>query len=215
MTALGVVFGLAAFVVPFLLVIFGPSDWGFGVTFQAVIFSSGSLAAVALALLFAADKDRRATVSGKVASECDTDGELIDSGVYVSGHPSIVSSQNVNIGANASDFILVNGWDGQKLGTIPRSALKNLSVTDETQVETHKQQRVTVTRLAVMGPLALAAPKRTTTTTVHPKYILAVSWEESGFPRVANFKFDTAQQANTALAFFDRKRLPKSEATAQ
>jgi hypothetical protein len=57
-----------------------------------------------------------------------------------------------------------------------------LGVQDATQREHHVQvvQRLSVTRMAVLGPLSLAAPKRkkVKTTTTTPRFYLAIKWTD-------------------------------------
>lgn len=90
-----------------------------------------------------------------------------------------------------------------ELGRIPRDAVDSLAVRDLTQTQKHVQtvQRLSVTRMALLGPLSLAAPKRKkiTSTTEIPKFYLAIDWTDpNGIGQETIFEFTKGDVANKA-----------------
>lgn len=89
------------------------------------------------------------------------------------------------------------------LARIPRDAVSFLGVKDATQTQMHVQtvQRLSVTRMALLGPLSLAAPKRKRleTKTTISKFYLVVDWtDRKGIGQESIFEFARGSDANQA-----------------
>jgi hypothetical protein len=133
-------------------------------------------------------------------------------GSYVAGLGGATGPTVCAIGPDDLVFLqdyLVNqdpgdpGTAAPEIGRIPRDAVEFLAVRDASQTQTHVQvvQRLSVTRLALLGPLALAAPKRNKieTTKNLPKYFLIIDWaDRNGIKQETLFQFANANTANSA-----------------
>lgn len=91
----------------------------------------------------------------------------------------------------------------EELGRVPRDAVDSLIVRDLTQTQKHVQtvQRLSVTRMALLGPLSLAAPKRKkiTSSTEIPKFYLTIDWTDlNGIGQETVFEFVNGDEANKA-----------------
>ena len=92
-----------------------------------------------------------------------------------------------------------------ELGRIPRDSVRSLEVRDLSQTQTHIQtvQRLSVTRIALLGPFSLAAPKRKriTTKSESSKFHLAIDWtDRNGIGQTTSFEFVSGVAANKAEA---------------
>ena len=125
---------------------------------------------------------------------------LIDGGTYIAGHPGLARPVSVQFTSNGTDLLLVQPGDAAPLAQIPIGSVKSLDLIDKTKVTT--DSRYTLTRVALLGILALAAPK--TTTQTHSSFLLALKWKHSEAEITAYFRFDgpTAEtSASRAVAF--------------
>lgn len=100
-----------------------------------------------------------------------------------------------------------------ELGRIRRDAVTFLGVRDATQRQQHVQvvQRLSLTRLSLLGPLSLAAPKRKTvqTSTTTPKFIVIMDWNDrNGIGQETIFEFVAAAEANRAEDMLRRALKP-------
>jgi len=102
-----------------------------------------------------------------------------------------------------------------ELGRVPRDAVSFLGVRDATQTQNHVQvvQRLSVTRMAVLGPLSLAAPKRKKiqTTTTNPKFYMTIQWHDrNGVGQETVFEFTDGTAANQAENAIRQALKPKA-----
>lgn len=115
-------------------------------------------------------------------------------GKYLAGLPNVNQSEiEVECAVIENEFLLL-GPDGEVLDSIPRDAVNQIIVDDKSQIT----QRLTVTRIAAFGVLALAAPK----TEKHKTFCVLIDWDdESGSKQNTVFEFsgeDSGSLANTA-----------------
>ena len=141
-------------------------------------------------------------------------GVLIFSGVYLSGHPTITQSQRSRFACDLTDFLISTDL-GALLGRIPRAAVTHVEIVDRTTIQKFQQSRYTLTRFALMGPLALAAPKRTTTTDASPEFVAVVEWVDNGLECRAQFKLTLRNEANQFLSFIATNRQRSSSISNQ
>ena len=132
--------------------------------------------------------------------------------------------------AGTSDLVFMPSYTGQnpgspkepapELGRIPRDQVSFLGVRDATQQESHVQvvQRLSVTRMALLGPLSLAAPKRkkVQTTTTTPKFYLGIQWkDDNGVGQESTFEFNNGKAANQAEDAIRQTLKPKDSQVRQ
>jgi hypothetical protein len=139
-----------------------------------------------------------------------------DFGSYVGGLPNSPTPGGMSGAKVGPQFVFLYTDSGVEAGWIATSSITSVRVMDESTVQQHVQtlQRVTATRLALVGVFALAAPKRstTTTTTVSPKYVLLVEWSGTGGLQEATaFQFSSASEANGAADYLRQGRLAQME----
>jgi hypothetical protein len=84
------------------------------------------------------------------------------------------------------------------LASIPIRAIERLSVADASQAHQQVVQRLSVTRMALLGPLSLAAPKRKTIQSRTSKFVLTIEWRDGGVRQSSSFVFANAALANAA-----------------
>jgi len=107
-----------------------------------------------------------------------------------------------------------------ELGRIPRNAVDSLAVRDLTQTQKHIQtvQRLSVTRMALLGPFSLAAPKRKKieSTTEIPKFYLTIDWTDpNGIGQETIFEFANGDVANKEENEIRRALKPKGGGSSQ
>lgn len=101
-----------------------------------------------------------------------------------------------------------------ELGRIPRDSVNFVGVKDASQTQTHIQtvQRLSVTRMAFLGPFSLAAPKRKkiSSTTTLSKYLLEIRWQDQNdISQETVFEFANGSLANKAAASLRLALKPK------
>lgn len=99
--------------------------------------------------------------------------------IYIGGHPGIKTIRSfppvfLKIEGNR---LLIKGIVNV-LGSIPLSSIKNVSIEDTSS------QRFTATRLALLGPLALAFKKKS------DLFVLVVEWVDEGVTHETIFKYE-------------------------
>lgn len=134
-------------------------------------------------------------------------------GKVIAGVPESVS-QSV-VGVTAADDVVIfrdmrtsnnpKSVEGpvEELLRIPRARISFVGVRDATETQKHVQvvQRLSVTRMALLGPFSLAAPKRKTVqnTTTTPRFYMIVDWaERNGAQQESIFEFDKINAATFA-----------------
>lgn len=121
--------------------------------------------------------------------------------ICASASDDLVFMYDLTDGKNPGDPEL----PADELGRIPRDSVRALDVRDLSQTQSHIQtvQRLSVTRIALLGPFSLAAPKRKkiTTKSESSKFHLAIDWtDRNGIGQTTLFEFVSGVAANKAEA---------------
>lgn len=117
--------------------------------------------------------------------------EIFSGGVYVCGHPQINETVSVAIAATDDSFVFFQYTT--QLGSIPKKAVKKISIEDKTTAE----RRVTVVRVLALGIFAFAFKKKQT----NEAGFLVIDWDgEKGMENNTILKFEgkgAMTEANT------------------
>jgi hypothetical protein len=151
-------------------------------------------------------------------------------GTAVAGLPGATKAKaQVVCAPGTDDLVFMYGHNpgnpeepAPELGRISRDAVSFLGVRDATQMQKHVQtvQRLSVTRMAVLGPFSLAAPKRkkVQSTTTIPKFYLTIQWTDgNGIGQETVFQFAKGRAANQAESMIRgtlRRQIVRQTATA-
>jgi hypothetical protein len=140
----------------------------------------------------------------KIATELGTLGKVFV-GKYLVGLPnSDDPSDSVECAVNEDNFIFIGDY-GKELGRIPRDLINQIFVDDKSQIS----QRLTVTRMLVLGIFSLAAPKQTK----YKEYCLVIDWDDvTGVRHNSIFEFSgnncetlAIRAANTLIKYIKPK----------
>jgi hypothetical protein len=127
-------------------------------------------------------------------------------GAYLTGHPEIEKVVRVLFGATSQDIVILADETGSQLSRIPHTSVTSLTVHDETHTESILKSRVTLARLTLLGPLAVATPKQSMEQVTKPRFLLDLQWMFKGLQQTTSFLFVDRTDANAALAFLMKHR---------
>lgn len=122
--------------------------------------------------------------------------EVFSIGKYITGLEGIVNPQPINCAITEDNYIFL-GSLREQLGKISKNAITKVTVEDKTKIS---KRLTTVTRLALVGPFALALPKESK----QEAYWLLIDWQDlSGVNLQTIFEFTGVMcqtLANTAAS---------------
>jgi hypothetical protein len=135
----------------------------------------------------------------------------IPMGAYLTGLPNVLEANGEILASVTKDsYIFYSGEITRKeIGKIPIQAVEQISVEDKTSIS----QRVTLSRILVLGLFALAAPKKTE----HKDFYLVIEWQdEKGYQEKTVFRFQgylaqkSAKQAAIILKSYLQQKNSKN-----